>query len=1411
MNMDEPSTSSSNDTEEKFCEICLLNTSERLVLVTSKGKVGLKAASNERRDKLFSNMDNSKTVYVHHTCRSNYVHKGNIAASAKRAAVKNSVSPTKKKLRRSGTSSSVGSASDVSATLFDWDKNCFICDNEINTLQEKKKASAMKKKTSKVQSLDFIQNLAKMLIIFKDDERREILKRIHSAENHVILTEGKYHEDCVLKLKNEYKLFTRSSQTPYFDKISEAMEEIYDFMLSSEECQFTMTQLIEAVQICDVIPHEDTIKNHLKKRFGNQIVISSRIGGVTYVCFSTTLYDILTDSWRKQKSKTIEEEENALIDSAAELIRRKIRTVICDVNQYSPSDKILINVNESIPPQLLRFLEHIIYKDKHHNEQNFNWYSKKITSIAHAIMSSARPKSFISPLQLATGATLYRKFGSKKMIELCYNLGFSCSYAEVQLYEISAACQDERLLKEPFLQIVSDNSDFNVCTIDGRGTFHNLGSIEIITPAECLQARKPIKRLRSSEVPLESELVEKNRIDIQLYTKKTGSGLGIIKVQKISPEPKFTITIIDVLNVLWSYFKYARDLDFLGWNGFMSMLCAENTNYKVSKINFLPFINGPPSDYNTLFTALNNAAAIVSKEGMKTCIVTFDQPLYIKACDIAETLVFDDVLIVVRLGGFHLLMSFMGCIGTIMEGSGIKEIFSLIFAEGSVDQILNGHSYARAVRAHFILPQALSLLIFDELKRENNVEFQELLDNEEYFTYEMNFEKLKSNEHLKKLNEIFQSKLDEIENRGKTCKLWILYYKMVSLLKKFLAAERMGDWEAHLNCIELMIPFFHAAGHFNYAKSARLYLQKMRLLKLIMDPREFKKFTKEGFFTSRRSNEFYAGIFSDQTIEQTLMRAMSVEGGPFKRGTTESTVFKWIKGIIYTNDVIEALEKFCDIAFNKSYQHVDARDARIKKDKKDVLVLKTFLLEHNPFEDIDHLKNIVTGLIGTDEINCYNALAIGIEAMKSIDDITFNDIKLSKKDKVISLIGVNSKVKIDDKIVPIDPLLLFQRICIMKKSNEELEMYLKYELAPYPLSLFDDIGMRKTNKSILYSLFETQDIVINKEASVYFIDGGMLLYRVKWPSKCNYADVFDSYISYLKNHFGNNITVVFDCYDRESNKASERNRRALKVASKEYQFTKDMPANISQDKFLSNYKNKRRFIKFLMEELEKKSIKCCQGEGEADELIVDTAVSFSTDLTKIIVAEDVDILVILTARATEDEEILFLKLGKQRVQTVIYLSKSLEIKYPNSSKFILFAHSFTGCDSTSAAYNKGKKIFMDLLERRQDLRSKAEIFLNNTSELEDILEAGRYCMVCFYGLAKDAQQNKLSRVESLSEYLEKMRYESFLKAATKNTAVKLSSLVPTVGAINEHTKRVYLQTQIWLGNKNIHPTDWGGS
>lgn len=82
--------------------------------------------------------------------------------------------------------------------------------------------------------------------------------------------------------------------------------------------------------------------------------------------------------------------------------------------------------------------------------------------------------------------------------------------------------------------------------------------------------------------------------------------------------------------------------------------------------------------------------------------------------------------------------------------------------------------------------------------------------------------------------------------------------------------------------------------------------------------------------------------------------------------------------------------------------------------------------------------------------------------------------------------------------------------------------------------------------------------------------------------------------------------------------------------------------------------------------------------------------------------------------------------------------------------------------------------------------------LTDTLDIEDILEAGRYCTILLYKLAKDTHMNKMSKVKGYSSLLEQMRYESFVKATIKNSAVKLSSVVPTVCALDEHIKRVYL-------------------
>ena len=48
-------------------------------------------------------------------------------------------------------------------------------------------------------------------------------------------------------------------------------------------------------------------------------------------------------------------------------------------------------------------------------------------------------------------------------------------------------------------------------------------------------------------------------------------------------------------------------------------------------------------------------------------------------------------------------MSLLGANGTIMDGSGLKEMLAQVYAERSVNQMLSGKVVARAVRGHFLV------------------------------------------------------------------------------------------------------------------------------------------------------------------------------------------------------------------------------------------------------------------------------------------------------------------------------------------------------------------------------------------------------------------------------------------------------------------------------------------------------------------------------------------------------------------------------------------------------------------------------------------------------------------------------------------------------------------------------------
>lgn len=389
----------------------------------------------------------------------------------------------------------------------------------------------------------------------------------------------------------------------------------------------------------------------------------------------------------------------------------------------------------------------------------------------------------------------------------------------------------------------------------------------------------------------------------------------------------------------------------------------------------------------------------------------------------------------------------------------------------------------------------------------------------------------------------------------------------------------------------------------------------------------------------RRSDLYFAKISTDQTIEQTLMKTMKIEGGPFRRGATPSVVFKWIRAMLFTTDVVDGMEEFCRVSFKSSYQHIDASDSRINEDSKAVDKITQFFQIHNPFPDVQEVIAISSGVVGNETINCYEAFDIGINLRRKMKDCNFKDMKMTIKDTAKSLLSMNSKIKVNNIEVAVDSNLIFQRLCFLRKSNDELRQYFNYELAPYPLSLFDNAGMRKTTKSTLYDIFvQCETDVHDVTKFFYIIDGGMLLHRLKWEKNKKFIDICQQYIRYVRNNYGTNVKVVFDGYNYDGTKASERNRRNISNISIDYLFEEDMPLNTTKEKFLGNSKNKNRFINLLCKKMAEDNIEWNQAESDADRLIVQSDCSFHN---VVVVAEDIDVLVLLMALAPDDKEMFF--------------------------------------------------------------------------------------------------------------------------------------------------------------------------
>ena len=572
-----------------------------------------------------------------------------------------------------------------------------------------------------------------------------------------------------------------------------------------------------------------------------------------------------------------------------------------------------------------------------------------------------------------------------------------------------------------------------------------------------------------------------------------------------------------------------------------------------------------------------------------------------------------------------------------------------------------------------------------------------------------------------------------------------------------------------------------------------------------LDPEVQEFFVESGYFTIRRSDKFWGGVWSDMTIEQVLMRVIKTSGGlTGGRGISDSTLARWIKALPLTVALCNSLEDFTDAHLETSDQHKELRPCRQTKDNQDVNSFIQWFTAHPPFESrpANMLVSLTTGVIADESVNCDDALSVGIRSQKDMTGQNFAEIKLRRKNRVRSLASMNNSIKIRGKEVVVNPQQMLNRILSVLESNTDLATYMKYELAPRPPSLFDNISMRRPTKavlaSILLSLLPPGPSDVPQDA-VPVVDGGYLLHRVVWPCPATYVEVSQAYVRHILTHYGTSATVVFDGYaGPPSTKSEEQKRRSARRTSADIEVTAHTKTSVCQADFLGNPHNKQGLIKLVSEGLHAAGVTVKQAVGDADTVIVSTALHLARQTEPVtVIGTDTDILVMLVARASSDMNIFQISPGHSKVPPKVYNVSAIQKALGVVKSSLLFLHAVTSCDTTSAPYQQGKKKAYKVLNSNDQLRETVAVFNVPGTDAEEIAEAGEKFLLALYG-------------GSTSISLDALRVMTFKKknARKSSSAFQIASLPPTSAAARQHSFRTYCQVQQWLEN-DINPTAWG--
>lgn len=447
------------------CAICDESFETGLYEIKKKALSTLFESSKQRSDRKHYVFEKLESAFVHKNCQVKYNDSKQIELYKASRADK----------------ISEGKRLSAEARTFQIKLQCFICGETFNKY---------KQQVCHVVDDDLKNRLIEEIKERPKNDYKDLLARLNNIQD---LVGACYHRSCMSSFRG--KRGTTQRGRPPSEETAVFVKKLFLYLDENKsDCQFFYTDIEKLFGLKG--PKFSVVRQKLQEQFPNQLRFTV-INEDNVIFFKNSIEDQVWKLWFERETQDRAEERQKIVDMAAKIILEDISALECDTHFYE-----LLNENDEeswfnghVPSSLRLFLERLVYTNKDKKSQNFIKWKKRVATLAHTLISSVRPRSFLSPILQGLASYLHRKSASRILVDAFSYLGFCSTYRETLRFEasISKDPNNHSIQDNAYAQFIYDNADHNTATLDGKNTWHVMAGCKVITPDSRVTSKKNYK------------------------------------------------------------------------------------------------------------------------------------------------------------------------------------------------------------------------------------------------------------------------------------------------------------------------------------------------------------------------------------------------------------------------------------------------------------------------------------------------------------------------------------------------------------------------------------------------------------------------------------------------------------------------------------------------------------------------------------------------------------------------------------------------------------------------------------------------------------------------------------------------------------------------------------------------------